>query len=265
MDKKISVLMGIYNCEKTLKQSVMSIINQTYENWELIMCDDGSTDSTFYIANELKKLDKRIILIKNDRNLGLNYTLNNCFKHSSGEYIARMDADDDCLPTRFEKQMSFLENNLQYSIVSTPMIFFDENGEWGQTKRIEKPTKKDVVIGSPICHAPVMMRRECLEAVDGYSVDKKKLRVEDVDLWIKLYACGFCCYNLSEPLYRMRNDQKALQRRKYRYRINSTMVRLNGCKKLHLGISCYLYSFKPMIIGLIPANLRDFLKRKMSK
>ncbi|NLZ35257.1 MAG: glycosyltransferase family 2 protein, partial [Clostridiales bacterium] len=71
MKKKVSIIMGIYNCEKTLNKSVDSILNQTYENWELIMCDDGSTDRTYEIANEYSKRDERIKLIKNSKNMGL--------------------------------------------------------------------------------------------------------------------------------------------------------------------------------------------------
>lgn len=263
-DNKISVLMGIYNCAQTLEQAVHSIQAQTYTNWELILCDDGSTDSTYQIAARLAMADERIILLKNEKNLGLNYTLNHCLSHATGSYIARMDGDDDCVPCRFEKQLAFLESQDSFAIVSTPMIFFDEHGEWGQTTAKAFPTKEDVVCGSPICHAPVMMRKECMDTVNGYTVDSRLLRVEDVDLWIRLYAAGYRCCNLDEPLYKMRNDKTALKRRKYKYRINSTYARLRGCSLLHLGPLCYIKAFRPMLIGLVPAQMRDFLRRKRS-
>lgn len=260
--KKVSILMGIYNCEDTLKEAVKSIQAQTYANWELIICDDGSSDRSFSIARELEKTDKRIIVLANKRNEGLNYTLNHCLAQASGEYVARMDGDDISLPDRFEKEVSFLEENADYAIVSTPMIFFDNNGEWGRGKAIQFPTAEDIISGSPICHAPVMMRKECMDKVGGYTVDKRMLRVEDVNLWIKLYAAGYRCCNLQEPLYCMRNDQNALNRRKYKYRVNSTYVRLKGCKMLGLGSKYYLKSFKPMINGLVPASLRAKIRHK---
>ena len=145
------------------------------------------------------------------------------------------------------------------------MIFFDETGEWGRLKVIRYPSAFDVVTGSPICHAPVMMRKECMDAVGGYTEDIKKLRVEDVDFWIKLYAAGFKCYNFDEPLYRMRNDQNALNRRKYRYRINSTYTRIQGCKLLKLSAKAYILSFTPMISGLIPGKCRMVIRKFMSK
>lgn len=265
MSKKISVLMGVYNCSDTLRYAIESIQNQTYKNWEIILCDDGSSDNTYQIAEKLASKDSRIILLRNMENKGLNITLNRCFKQATGEYIARMDGDDESVPTRFEKQVRFLESQDEYFITSTPMIFFDEKGEWGHSNVIEKPTKKNVVCGSPICHAPVMMRRECMEKVEGYTEDLRMLRVEDVNLWIKLYAAGYKCYNLQEPLYRMRNDKNAFNRRKYRYRINSTYTRLKGCKLLGMGIDCYIKSFSPMIVGLIPMSFRKIIRKLRSR
>ena len=101
MTGKISVLMGIYNCEDTLVSAVRSIQNQTYGNWELILCDDGSADGTFALAEQLAKKDGRIVLLKNERNLGLNKTLNRCLAAATGEFVARMDGDVESLPHRF--------------------------------------------------------------------------------------------------------------------------------------------------------------------
>ncbi|MBQ6217753.1 MAG: glycosyltransferase [Erysipelotrichaceae bacterium] len=259
--KKVSVLMGTYNCVSTIKEAIRSIQKQTYTNWELIICDDGSTDETLKIIEEESLSDPRLLILKNDRNQGLNKTLNKCIKVASGEYAARMDGDDLCRPDRFEKQITYLENHPEIQIVSSWMSLFDENGVWGVQKIPEYPTKEQVVTGTAIHHAPVMMRMDCLREVDGYTEDIHKLRVEDVDLWIKLYAKGIRCYNIQEPLYEMRNDQNALNRRKFIYRINSTRTRLEGCRKLGLGAKCYLLSFRPVINGMVPAKIRNKIKR----
>ncbi len=258
---KVSVLMGVYNCSSTVLNAIHSIQTQTYTNWELIICDDGSTDSTLEIVEKEAASDSRLIVIINNTNQGLNITLNRCLEIASGDYVARMDGDDLCKPERFEKQVSYLEEHPDIQIISSWMSLFDENGEWGIQKIPEYPTKEQVVTGTAIHHAPVMMRMECLREVNGYTEDVRKLRVEDVDLWIKLYAKGYRCYNIQEPLYAMRNDKNALNRRKFKYRINSTRTRLEGCKVLHLGIGSYLRSFKPMIIGLIPAGIRIRMKK----
>ena len=253
--------MGIYNCADTLEQAVASVQNQTYTNWELILCDDGSSDNTYEVAQALAAKDSRIVLLRNVKNLGLNQTLNNCLVVATGDYIARMDGDDDCVPERFERQLDLLEHLPEFQITSCPMKLFDETGEWGQTTVPEYPSPEDVVSGTPISHAAVMLRKECMDAVGGYTVDKRMLRVEDVNLWIKLYAAGYRCHNIQEPLYRMRNDQNALNRRKYIYRVNSTYVRLQGCKLLRLGLKSYLKAFIPMINGLVPARLRQAIRK----
>lgn len=262
MNRKVSVLMSVYYCAGTLPQAVAAIQKQTYPYWELILCDDGSADATYQVAQALASKDERIFLLRNEKNLGLNQTLNNCLAAASGDYIVRMDGDDDCLPERFERQVTLLEDNPAYQITSSPMILFDENGEWGRTTLKEFPTAKDVVEGTAICHAPVMLRKECMDAVGGYSTEKRTMRVEDVDLWIRLYAKGYRCRNILQPLYRMRNDQNAYSRRKYIYRINSTCVRLRGCSMLHLGPKSYLKAFYPMLIGLVPAQLRRYIQKK---
>lgn len=263
MNSKISVIMGIYNCEETLSEAIDSILAQTYTNWELIMCDDGSVDNTFELAKSYKdKYSDKIILIRNTKNLGLNQALNNCLKLATGDYIARMDGDDISAPNRFEEEVLFLDSNPEYSIVSTPMIYFDENGEWGQGIAIEKPTKFDFVAGTPFCHAPCMVRTEAYKAVNGYSTDKRTLRAEDYDLWFRLYALGYKGYNIQTPLYKMRDDAKAYSRRKFKYAKNEAYVRLTGYKSLDLPTKYYLYALRPIIVGLLPKQVYMFLHHR---
>lgn len=265
MSGKVSVLMGIYNCADTLEQAVASIQNQSYTNWELILCEDGSSDNTYEVAQALASADSRIVLLRNEKNLGLNATLNRCLDAATGEYIARMDGDDDCMPDRFEKQIRFLESHPEFQIVSSAMTLFDESGEWGRAVCPEYPQPEDTVGGTAFCHAAVMLKKDAIDAVGGYTEDPRMLRVEDVNLWIKLYAAGYRGYNIQEPLYRMRNDQNALNRRKYIYRINSVYVRLQGCKMLKLGPKSYLKACIPMINGLVPARLRQIIRKHQRK
>ena len=254
--------MGIYNCEKTLKEAVGSIQAQTYANWELILCDDGSSDGTLCVAKELAESDDRILVTGNRINEGLNRSLNKCLALASGTYIARMDGDDISMPDRFEQQVGFLETHSEFDIVSSWMELFDETGTWGEVKTPEYPSARNVVLGTPICHAPAMIRKKSIDEVGGYSEDPETLRVEDVDLWIRLYKTGHLCYNIQNTLYRMRNDRNAFNRRKYKYRINSSRVRIRGCKDFQLGAGCYLRSLKPMLIGLIPGRIRHFFRKQ---
>lgn len=213
MDYLISVIMGVLNAEDTLDESIQSIVNQTYKNWEFIICDDGSTDKTWSILMKYKnKYPDKFILLKNKKNLGLNKTLNNCLKKANGIFIARQDADDRSVLNRFEKQLDYLLNHKDIQIVSSNMIHFCNEKKWiSKGKVIKYPTKKDIIVGSPICHAPVMMWKKCYDNVNGYSTLKSTLRVEDVDLWIKLYSKGYKCYNFDTPLYEVRDNLQAFQ------------------------------------------------------
>lgn len=268
---RVSIIMGIYNCEKTLSEAIDSILSQSYDDWQLILCDDGSSDNTYDIALRYQKAyPKKIILIKNSENKGLNYTLNHCLKFADGEYIARMDADDISLKERLKKEVEFLDENKEYSIVSTPMIYFDENGEWGRSTQVENPTKKDFIKNSSVfCHAPCMIRRQALLDVGGYTEDKRMLRFEDVNLWYKLYAKGYIGHNLSEPLYKMRDDLAATQRRSLKSRMNGVYVTYVGFKLFELPWYMYIYVgvdfVKHFIKGIIPTRLYMLIHQRRIK
>lgn len=262
---KISVIMGIYNCSSTLDEAIGSLLNQTYKDWELIMCDDGSTDNTFEIAECYAKKYSNIHLYRNDKNMGLNYTLNKCLGYANGKYIARMDGDDISLPERFEKEIDFLESNKEYSIVSTPMEYFDNSGVFSVGKGGKEPSVKSFPKGTPFCHAPCMVKREAYDAVGGYSVSPKLLRVEDWHLWIKMYSNGYKGYILDEPLYMMRDDRDAVNRRNFKSRINEARVSLLAVKMLKLPVWMGIYSLRPIIVGLLPLKLYTYLHKNRNK
>ena len=264
MSAEISVIMGIYNCASTLPEAIDSIINQTFTDWELILCDDGSADNTYAVADEYRqKYPEKIVLIKNDRNMGLNYTLNRCIEHVSGRYIARMDGDDISLPTRFETEYKVLEDEPDIAVVSTAMIHFDENGDFASRSTCtEYPVRDSLVHGPVHCHAPSMIRTEVMLKVGGYTVDRRLLRVEDWHLWLKIYALGFQGKNIPEPLYKMRDDREAAARRKFRYRLNEAhMVKL-AVKTLNLPKWKYAYMLRPILVGLLPMPVYSYLHRK---
>lgn len=262
----ISIIMGIYNCADTLDEAIESILNQTYTDWKMIMCDDASTDNTYSVAEKyVKKYSEKFILVKNEKNMGLNFTLNHCLKYVDAKYVARMDADDISCPERFEKEIGFLENNPEYAIVSTQMEYFDEQGVFGKSRANGEPTCESIVKGTPFCHAPCMVRREAYEAVGGYSVSKKLLRVEDYELWVKMYAKGFKGYNLPEILYRMRDDRTATKRRKFKYRVNEAYVKYLAIKKLELKKRNYIYMLKSVLVGMLPEGIYTYLHKRRLK
>lgn len=263
MAAKISILMGIYNCASTLAEAIDSILAQTFTDWELILCDDGSKDDTYAVADSYRRrYPHKIILIKNPQNMGLNFTLNHCLEHASGEYIARMDGDDLSTPDRFEKELAVLDKDPSLAVVSCAMIYFDENGEHGRGSVCEYPSAEMLVHGPIHCHAPCMVRTEVMRQVGGYSVDKKLLRVEDWHLWLKIYSAGYRGKNLSDTLYKMRDDRNAAGRRKFRYRLNEAYLSALAVKTLKLPVWKYIYVLRPILVGLLPGPVYRFLHRK---
>lgn len=249
---RISVLMGIYNCASTLVEALDSLYAQTYQDFKVILCEDGSNDDTYVVAEKYAKSHDNIILLRNNCNMGLNYTLNRCLDYADTEYVARMDGDDISLPERFEKEIRFLDSHPEYALVSCSMIHFDENGDFRITMGQGEVKKKDFIVRTPVNHAPCMIKTEALKSVGGYTVDDRLLRVEDYHLWCKLFASGYRFYMMKEPLYKMRDDVNAYKRRTLKNRINEAYARHIGYKMIHLPWYVQIFALRPILVHLIP-------------
>lgn len=260
---RITVIMGVYNCEATLREALESLEIQTYNNWKVVMCDDGSTDQTKKVACEyVSKNPQKYILIENKRNMGLNYTLNHCLDFVDTEYIARMDGDDISLPDRFQKEICFLDTHPEYALVSGPMIYFDEHGDFRIGKCCGEPSINSFAKDSPFAHAPCLIRTDAIKSVGGYSVSNKLLRVEDWDLWIRLYEKGYKGYNLTDPIYKMRDSRDAIARRNLKNRVNEARVRWYAIRKLHLPCYLFPYVLKPLVIAFMPKKIYSYFHKK---
>ena len=263
---KISVIMGIYNCQDTLIDSIESMINQTYDNWELIMCDDYSKDNTYKIAQlYANKYADRIILIKNKENKKLAATLNHCLEYVKGEFIARMDGDDISLPDRFEKQVNFLNKNKEYDLVGCAMIPFDENGDRGVRYTEEIPNKTTIFKISPFAHATIMARKYVYDKLNGYTVSSRTMRGQDIDLWIRFFNREFKGYNLQVPLYKVRESKNDLKRRTIKAGWGTTKTLIYGAKLNKLPFRYYIFSFKPLVSSIIPSRIMYLYHNTMMK
>jgi len=247
--------MGIYNCAPTLAEALDSLYAQTFQDFKIILCEDGSTDDTYNVAKSYADKHDNIVLVRNEKNMGLNYTLNHCLEYADTEYCARMDGDDISLPTRFAKEVEFLDAHPEYAIVTTPMKHFDKNGIYRVGKGGFEPKLTDFPKYSPFCHAPCMVRTEAYRAVGGYTVAENLLREEDYHLWIKMYQKGFRGYTLKEPLYMMRDDRNAAKRRTFKARKNEAYVKHLAVKMLGLPFYYHVYCLKPLILGIMPTWL----------
>ncbi|MCG9494124.1 glycosyltransferase family 2 protein [Acinetobacter lactucae] len=196
----VSVVLPAYNAELYLKEAIDSVLAQTCTDFELIILNDGSVDRTEEII--LSYSDSRIVYVKNEQNLGLIGTLNKGINLAKGKYIARMDADDICLPERFEKQINFLENNNDYIICGTAAYRFYSN--YNLNNNIFRVPKSDELIrlkmlfNSPFIHPSIMMRSSIVkEKMLNFDIQYKY--AEDYKFWSQLLKYGKA-YNLQEKL-----------------------------------------------------------------
>lgn len=261
---RISVIMGVYNVKKKLiaEQALQSILNQTFKDFELIICDDGSVNSTVKIIKQIVNNDKRVKIILNNKNRGLAYSLNHCLQYASGEYIARMDIDDISYPDRFEKQIDFMDLHPEYAFCGTWADLIEDNNIWGLRKQPEIPQKKDLLFGPKVVHGSLFIRKNIIDAVHGYCVQWDTARAEDYELFMRLYSMNYKAYNIQMPLYQFREDRNAYKRRTYKYRLQEAHVRMVGFKRLNLYPKAIIYVIKPLIVGLIPQKILRGLRRE---
>ena len=205
----ISVVLSVYNGEKYLAEAIESILTQTYENFEFIIIDDGSTDKSLEIIKSYS--DRRIVLISRE-NRGLVSSLNEGIEKAKGKYIARMDADDISFNTRFEEQVTFMEANKSIGVCGTAIIGFGE----GMVERIStyatqnSRLQTELLFSSIFAHPTVMIRREIL-VVHNLKYEKESLHAEDFALWVTL-AQYTKFVNLKKPLLKYRILQDSITR-----------------------------------------------------
>ena len=268
---KISIIMGIYNCEDTLAKAIDSILQQTYTDWELIMCDDCSTDGTYALAEKYsKQYPDKIILLKNESNKKLAYTLNHCLKYAKGKYIARMDGDDISVPERLEKQIAFLENNPEYQLVGTLMQRFNEDGLADVEIKVEKPDKYSMLGQPPFNHATILTYKYVYDELGGYTVEPRTERGQDYDLWFKFFAKGYKGYNLQEALYLVKEDIGAIKRRTIKVRLQVLKTTKIGYKMLGFPKRYYIKTalltyFKCLIPAWLMQKYRNRQKKQYQK
>ncbi|MBW4618436.1 MAG: glycosyltransferase [Cyanosarcina radialis HA8281-LM2] len=189
---KISVVMPVYNCERYLREAVESVLNQSFTDFEFVIINDASTDSTDEILAEFARQDERIIILENQENLGLTGSLNKGIDRARGEYIARQDADDISLPERLKKQVALLDSNSEVVLVSCNIEKINAEGK--PFAIMERACPANLVAWYLLFynrlsgHSQVMFRRKTVNMLGGYS--KKYPYCEDYELWCRLAGVG---------------------------------------------------------------------------
>lgn len=204
--KMLSIVMSVYNGETTVGRSIESMLDQTYDDFEFIIIDDCSKDNTLEILNAYQNKDSRIKILRNEKNLGIAASLNKGIKESKGEWIIRMDDDDESLPDRLEKQVEYMQKNPDVDIFGAKCIFQDINGNEVKsyspnyppvtTEDIEKVFYRE----SPLMHNTICMRKQKIVDIGMYN--KNFSGAEDYELWTRAWKSGMIIKNMDDYLVR---------------------------------------------------------------
>jgi len=197
----------VYNAGRYVRSSIMSILNQTFDNLELIAIDDGSTDNS--LAKLQSIADDRLKVYTNDRNRGIVYTRNKGLKLARGKYIGMLDADDIAYPEKFEKQIAFLEQHIDFGMVGSWAKFIDKDGRLmsGSWKLTASPgmIPSIMLFKNYFLQSAILYRRECVEQFvfrEGFDI------LEDYLIWIEIIK-GYNAWNLQEYLVDYRVHQES--------------------------------------------------------
>ncbi|EKE02185.1 MAG: glycosyl transferase family 2 [uncultured bacterium] len=206
MTPKVSVIMSVYNAEKYLKDSIQSILSQTYKNFEFLIIDDGSTDKSVEIIETFK--DARIKLIKNKENLGVSLSRNKALNMAAGEYIVTMDADDISLPKRIAKQVKFMDKNPEVGICGSWMKTLGKKSFIIKYPESHERIKCYLLFYSPIANPTTIVRKDIIKKHNlGYEEDF--LVAHDYYLWTEIYKSTFLA-NIPEVLLLYRQHESQL-------------------------------------------------------
>lgn len=259
----VSVIIASHNCELYIEECLASLFNQDYKGeLEIVVCDDCSTDGTRSILERYEK-EGRIVLIKNQENLGPALTRNKCIERATQEFIVIQDADDYSHPNRLTLLVNSLVNNPTVGFVSSGIrCFYEDGSTFDLIPKKEFPTKKDFLMSLPFPHAATMFRSQILKDVGGYDNFR---RAEDYYLFMKVYAQGGIGMNLSEVLYYYRCFKNKKVKNLYSVRINEAKIRFKGFKLLGFGIIGIPYVIKPLVLGLFPRNIQLYIRNIYNK
>ena len=206
---KISVIMSVYNGEEYLNEAIDSVLNQTFKDFELIVINDCSKDKTAEILRQYESLDTRVKVHTNEQNLRLPSSLNKAISLAKGEYIARMDADDICLPNRLETQYAFMQSHPDVALSSCRFLtlkngVFSSGGCGGKTD--SESIKALLLVTNPILHPGIIAKADVIREL-GY--DKNFTCTEDMELWSRFIMFGHKVEILPEYLmvYRLHDKQ----------------------------------------------------------
>ena len=195
----VSFIMSTYNSEDTVSKSIDSMLNQTYENIEILIVDDSSNDNTYKICENYSRTNDNIFLFRNNKNIGLTKSLNKLLKHSKGTYIARQDADDTSMPERIQKQFEFIKSNKLDGCSARSNIIGHRRVIPGLSYFF--PIKLIMKYKNPFIHGTLFIKRTVLSDLGGY--DERFIYSQDYKLMSDILQKGYRVSIIKTPLYNL--------------------------------------------------------------
>ncbi|MBF1432127.1 MAG: glycosyltransferase [Prevotella nanceiensis] len=193
---QVSIGIPFYNAQDFLEQAILSVLNQDFKSFELLLIDDGSTDRSLDIAYRFQ--DERIKVIHDGQNKGLSARLNELVALSKGEYFVRMDADDLMFPQRISRQLAYLQQHNEVDVVGSSAVTIDINNDiTGIIRYPEHPNNISNVIQHQCFIHPSIMAKRSWFVQNPY--DEGAIRIEDYNLWMRTFS-KYRFYNIAEPL-----------------------------------------------------------------
>ena len=249
----VSVIVACYNGESYIDECLESIVNQSYQNIEILICDDASTDDSYAMLKKWQIKESRIVLLRNNQNVHSAGSRNACIDLAKGKYVLIQDIDDISKVNRVSVLVNTIKNN-KVDFVSSRMATIDDSGQIDYNnilKHKKSPSKYDFLWGISFNHPATLFRKEILNKVNGYRVAKETRGAEDYDMFMRMYAYGAKGINISETLYLYRTvaaDSKMLN---FKNRIKECKIRYKGFKQLNILVIGFPMVFKPLIVLVI--------------
>ncbi|MEB3280994.1 MAG: glycosyltransferase [Lyngbya sp.] len=210
---KVSILMSVYNGTQHLNKAVESILEQTFSDFEFVIVDDGSTDNSWQLLTDYAAQDSRIVLIQNEKNIGLERSLNKGLSKCKGEYLARQDADDISFPNRLELQTQFLDTHPEVGALGTAVELINQTGAFIGKDYL--PPDHDslqalLFFNNFMHHSTLMARRQLMQDAGGYNINLRY--AEDYDLWWRLSRLSQLATLPETLLYRRMDDSPRISK-----------------------------------------------------
>lgn len=264
---EISVICTVKNGEAMLEETVKSIIDQTFTNWEFIIVNDGSTDHTSAMLNTLANKDSRIKIIETT-GIGRAKALNLAIQSAAGKYLANIDIDDPSHPMRLEIQYNTFQNQPSYACLFTESLFLweDEKPNWKHPdigyKDLPIEDVSDVLYKyNPLNHSSFFIERKLLQSIGKYDDTRESLL--DYELWLRINRLGYKIGNIKVQLSskRIHGNQSFESKKRIRYLKAIRELKITNTKILKYAVFYKTLADMGFIYGLLPQMFRSKIKK----